>query len=305
MIKKIFLLLLLVSIKIGAQQNNYNALIEYQMPLINPAHAGADSKQYFIINSRNQWSTLDESPKTLSMAYSFASGKNVGLGLSVISDQIFVEKQTTIGIDFSYKLTLNNETNLYLGLKGGLNSFKVNTENLIAYDSSPDPAKTNMSRLNPNVGIGLLFKYKTVWISTALPRLFNAKRNKEIFLNARDRVHFYFASGTTFPLKNNIDIEPRFIYRTAQGIKSVMEGVLWAKYKNKFSIGLGVRTGAVTSFKMKLDMTEMISLSYAYDAYGNLNSIMNQFDAHEIGLKFQLNNNILKNNSEEESIEEE
>jgi type IX secretion system PorP/SprF family membrane protein len=180
--------------------------------------------------------------------------------------------KTQVNIDFSYKLTLNNEATIYLGLKGGLNSFKANTEELVAYNNTPDPAKTNLSRINPNISVGLLFKHKTSWVSAALPRLFNTKRSNEIFINARDRVHFYFAAGTAYPIKENFQLEPRLIYRTVQGIKSTVETALWANYKQRFSFGIGLRTGAATSFKMKLDMSETISLSYVYDTYGNLNS---------------------------------
>ena len=104
--------------------------------------------------------------------------------------------KTQVNIDFSYKLTLNNEATIYLGLKGGLNSFKANTKELVAYNNTPDLAKTNLSRINPNISVGLLFKHKTSWVSAALPRLFNTKRSNEIFINARDRVHFYFAART-------------------------------------------------------------------------------------------------------------
>lgn len=55
---------------------------------------------------------------------------------------------------------------------------------------------------------------------------------------------------------------------------------------------------------MKLDMSETISLSYVYDTYGNLNSILSQFNAHEIGLKFQLNNSKSEINEVEAKNEE-
>ena len=46
------------------------------------------------------------------------------------------------------------------------------------------------------------------------------------------------------------------------------------------------------SYKMKLDLSEMISISYAYDTFGGLNTIMNQLSAHEFGLKIRLREKI-------------
>ena len=45
----------------------------------------------------------------------------------------------------------------------------------------------------------------------------------------------------------------------------------------------------------------MISISYAYDTYGGLNTIMNQLSAHEFGLKIRLREK--SNEGEEEQIE--
>ncbi len=50
-------------------------------------------------------------------------------------------------------------------------------------------------------------------------------------------------------LKKIFQLEPRLIYRTVQGIKSTVEKALWANCKQRFSFGIGLRTGAATSFK--------------------------------------------------------
>ena len=294
--KKLNLILLLFSIHLMAQQDSYLSLIDYQMPVINPAHAGAEG-QLFSINSRNQWGVIDQSPKTLTLVYSVARENNVGLGISVISDEVFIERQTFVSIDFSYKLTLNDDSRIYLGLKGGVNSFRANTTDLISYSPNVDPAKKDMSRLNPNVGVGFLFKKRAFWISASVPRLFNAKRNDEIYLNARDRVHFYLAGGYEFNMNESLKLTPRFIYRTSSGIKSITEGVLWASYKMKFDFGIGVRTANIISYKAKLEINKQLSLSYGYDTYGGKNIVMNQFNAHELGLKIRLNK------KEEEELE--
>jgi len=301
--KKHVIFLLFVSVQLIAQQDTYLALIDYQMPLINPAHAGADG-QAFNFNSRNQWASIDQSPKTISFAYSLARGNNVGLGISVISDEVFIEKQTFLSVDFSYKLTLDNDSNIFLGLKAGLNSFRANTTNLTSYSPTVDPAKRDMSKLNPNVGVGVLYQNNSFWFSAAMPRLFNAKRNDEIYLNARDRVHFYMAMGVPLKVKENLNIEPRFIYRNSSGIKSISEGVIWANYKMKYGFGVGIRTASIISYKTKCDLTEMISISYSYDTYGGLSNVMSQLSAHEFGLIIRVGEKAETESEEEQATAE-
>ena len=128
------------------------------MNLINPAYAGSEGSHVFSLTSRNQWDTIDYSPKTTGFSYSMATNKNVGLGVSVISDKIFIENQTTLTIDFSYKLTLSNESALFLGIKGGGNSYSADPTPLEGFTNIPDPAQKTLSRFNPNMGVGFLLK---------------------------------------------------------------------------------------------------------------------------------------------------
>lgn len=286
---KYIFLLIFIPLLGHAQQEGYLSLSDYQMTLINPAYAGADAAKQFTFISRNQWAAIDDGPKTIAMAYSMARNKNVGLGLSVISDAVFIEKQTLITIDFSYKLKLDNEAHLYLGIKAGINSFQADTTPLIASSTSNDPAKVALSRLNPNFGVGFLYKHKNYWISAAIPKLFNTKRDGEIEIKARNRTHIYLGAGRTILVTPDLALEPVVMYRKTTDMDPIAEGILWGKYRNKFKLGVGIRTAAVVSFKTSVDLNERLSFSYAYDAYGNSQISSTQLNAHELGLRFRLN----------------
>ena len=60
------------------------------------------------------------------MAFSFSSKrkKNVGLGISVVSDKVFVEKQTFAYIDFSYQLDMD-KTKIFLNVNSFISSIKL------------------------------------------------------------------------------------------------------------------------------------------------------------------------------------
>ena len=47
---------------------------------------------------------MEDSPKTVAFTYSSEREKNVGLGISVISDQIFIEKSIFTWVCFSMKI---------------------------------------------------------------------------------------------------------------------------------------------------------------------------------------------------------
>lgn len=290
--KRLHYLVFLFSLLGYSQQDAYFSLSEYQLRFVNPAHVGTEAKQLFSLVSRNQWGRTLKSPKTTAMTYSTALKKNVGLGISVLSDAIFVEKQTLVTADFSYKLQLNNEAEIFLGIKAGINSFQVDTSELISHAEQVDPTQQDLSRLNPNFGVGFLYKKNQFWWSTAMPRLFSSRRSDDIELHARERTHLYVGMGSTYNIKENFYFSPQLFYRTTAGMPSVWEGVVWGAYQQYFKLGFGIRSGRTMSLKTKIRITNELEMAYSYDTFFKHQFSNLQMNTHEIGLLIRLDGTV-------------
>ncbi len=286
--KKLLIIILFFPWTISAQQDAYLSLYQFNMSLINPAYAGAEGRHVISLNSRNQWSNAEDSPKTTALSYSVAGGKNVGLGISIVSDQIFIEKQTIITADFSYRLNMANDAALFLGIKAGGNSYNADPSQLRSYRPELDPVKRPLSRFNPNVGVGFYFQSEHYWFSGAMPRLFNAKRDGDIEIQSRDRIHTYLAAGAMFSLMDKFTLKPNLMYRKTKGIGAVTDLGIKAGYNNTFELGLSTRTGSIFSIQALININENFSLGYAYDTFGDDQLSGLNFKAHEIGIRFKL-----------------
>ena len=285
--KKILNFILLLPLFISAQQDAYLSLYQFNMTLINPAYAGAEGMHVISMNSRNQWSNAEDSPKTTALSYSVAGGKNVGLGISVVSDQIFIEKQTNITADFSYRLTLANDAALFLGIKAGGNSYSADPSQLRSYRPELDPVKKPLSRFNPNMGVGFYYQSSNYWFSGAMPRLFNAKRDGDVEIQSRDRIHTYLAAGAMFSFNETFILKPHLMYRKTKGIGAVTDVGIKAVYSSRFELGLSARTGSIFSLQALVIVNENFSLGYAYDTYGDDQLSGINFKAHEIAMRFK------------------
>ena len=258
------------------------------MLLVNPAFSGAEGKHVISLTSRNQWSDTESSPKTTALSYSVASGKNVGLGISVLSDKIFIENQTTITADFSYRLTLSNDAAIYLGIKAGGNSYSSDSSLLRGYNSEIDPLKNSLSSFNPNLGIGLLYQSTNLWASVSMPRLFNSKRDSnDLVIQSRDRVHIYLAGGVYFSINDKFSLEPNLMFRKTKGINSVTDIGFKVGYLNILETGFSLRTGSIFSSQVILNVNENFSLGYAYDTYSNNQLSGLSLKAHEFAIRFK------------------
>ena len=106
---------------------------------INPAYAGSKDNLSLGLLHREQWIELEDAPVTSTFFGHSPVGKNVGLGLSVVSDKLGPVEENNIYGDFSYTLKLGGDHKLALGLKAGLTLHNVDYLTKIS-PSLPDAA---------------------------------------------------------------------------------------------------------------------------------------------------------------------
>ena len=151
--KVIFLIVFFIMQFIWSQQESYYSLYQYNMNVVNPAFAGAQDGDIATLIDRNQGVGVEGAPRTLALSYSTPRDKNIGLGVSIVSDKVFIEQQTFAYVDFSYKLQVEEKTTVFLGLKVGGNFYKSDALGLKPYSDTPDPNQISISSFNPNIGI--------------------------------------------------------------------------------------------------------------------------------------------------------
>ena len=209
--------MLLALCKVAAQQDPNYTLYVFNMNLINPAYAGANETTNLGLNIRSQWSNVKGAPETQSFIFGTPVGKNTGVGLSIISDKTFIEKQTSVAADFSYRLQLSESLELFLGLKAGFNSYNANTDGLITYGIQQDPNLMNLNgRFNPNFGAGAYLKHEDYFVSLSIPKILTNDRLAQddgIARTGSDRQHIYLAGGYHIPLSENTILKPSVLLR--------------------------------------------------------------------------------------------
>jgi len=296
MFKKISLVFYLMAFLSFGQQESYYSLYRYTMNVINPAYAGAENSNSFSFNSRQQWSSVQDAPSTLAFSYSSARENNVGLGISVVSDKVFVEQQTSANVDFSYRLQTNESTQLFLGIKAGGNFYNADPTKLNSYTFSPDPLKQSISKFNPNIGVGAFLKNELFWISLSLPRLFNVKRDLDIAITAKDRVHSYLGGGVDLSMTPNLYFKPSLMLRKVKGLPLTTDISAIFSWQNRLDFGLSYRTSSALSL-LSLVSVGKFKIGYAYEVPTVSSLSQLNLKVHELVLRIQLDG--LKNDAED------
>ena len=279
--------LVLVPLISFSQQESYYTLYRFNMNVINPAYAGALGKNVFAFTSRRQWSSMQDAPSTLAFSYSSERANNVGLGLSVVSDKVFIEQQTFAYADFSYKLDMES-TQLYLGLKAGGNFYSADPRVLSTYSTSSDPAQQQLSRFNPNVGAGAYLRGELFWASFSIPRLFNVKRESDnLAVTAKDRVHSYLGGGADFAVGSGLLLKPSVLFRKVKGLPVTTDITGMLSWQNQFDLGVSYRTSSAFALLAVVSLGGF-DIGYAYETPTDSSLSQLNLKTHEIVLRINL-----------------
>ncbi len=274
--KKIYtvvvLLMIVISSNLQAQQESLISQYTEQMSLFNPAAVSIGESSKLSILHRRQWQGVADAPTTTSLTYGFYAGKNVGLGLSVITDKVFIEQSTFVGIDYSYRLQLDEQSTLYLGLKGGGNFYSVNTFNLRTYGYVVDPSLNSIANFTPNIGFGAYYTRGNFYLSLGSPRLLSTERateNNGRVASSRDRMHYYSSVGYDFIVNEayNLRLRPSIFARSVIGSPSSVDFNTMLSLDDKFTLGATYRTSTSFAGIVQLAINPNLMLGWTYEVY--------------------------------------
>ena len=100
---------------------------------VNPAYAGSRGVMNMTAIHREQWAGFDGRPRSTTFSlHSPLKYESVGIGLTMVNDQLGPITQRMVYGDFSYSLKFKNgDRKLSFGLKGGVNMISVGTSQLV------------------------------------------------------------------------------------------------------------------------------------------------------------------------------
>nr|WP_315165557.1 type IX secretion system membrane protein PorP/SprF [uncultured Flavobacterium sp.] len=280
--------LFIMSSSLFAQQESTFTFYKYHMNMINPAYAGMGNQTLGTSSIRTQWTGIVDAPKTQAVSFGTTLGHNLGFGVSVVNDRTFVEKQTFVGVDFSYKLQMSETIDLYLGLKAGGNFYNVNTSGLETYAVQSDPALGSISTFNPNLGVGAVLKNNKFFVSLSIPRILNtqnAKNENGYAMVATDRPHVYLSGGYDFDLNPSLVLKPSVLLRYVNGAPASLDLNTMLQIENNFEIGGTYRTDKAYAAMANITLSKRFVFGFAYEmstrpelaSAKNTNEILLQF----------------------------
>lgn len=293
--KKIYIIVfvaLICFVDVSAQQDPHYTQYMYNMNVINPAYAGSKENLAFGLLYRKQWVEIEDAPTTFTFSGSSPIGKNVGLGLSMVSDQIGPVTEQNVYADFSYTLNLGGEHRLAFGLKTGATFHKVSMFDDIAptLPVPTDPAfAENTSNVYFNFGGGLFYYTNKYYVALSVP---NMIRSTYLDYNGveygTETLHYFLTGGYVFDLSANTKFKPSAMLKSALDVTPSLDVSANFLFYDKFEIGGTYRLEDSFGAMVNYAITPNLRIGYAYDhIVSDLN--VTTPSSHELMLLFDLN----------------
>ncbi len=254
----------------------------YTQGLLNPAYVGSRDAVSGLLLYRYQWAGIDGAPKTMAFnIHSPIGKKGLGLGLSVVNDQIGPDNKTSVSIAASYKLKFDNRTNLMFGLQTGIDMQSSNLiseieKNAVTVNEEL-VAQKNENHLGPNVGFGVYYyNEKKFFIGFSTPSILNTGVGKADTTQAStsyetkfdlNQLTTFLYGGYIFDVgaRKEIKIKPTFLWKQTMGAPVNYEVGLNVLLKRVLWLGAAYRSEDAVVLLIDYKISNNFSVGYSYD----------------------------------------
>jgi type IX secretion system PorP/SprF family membrane protein len=285
---------------VAAQQDPAYSQYMFNSLLINPAYAGSRDVLNLSALYRHQWVNIEGAPRTITFAAD-APMFNEKIGLGVIANYDQIGYTTTTGIfgQLAYRLRFSKKGTLSFGASFGAQQYSIDMRNLnykipgqTAADATFD---NNVSKWNPNIGLGLYYATDKAYIGLSAPHVLNNNLNntsfgislKENSGSASQYRHYMLAAGFVSHISSAWIIKPSTLIKAVSGapLQFDINANFW--YYDFIGFGVSYRTTDALVGMIELQLNPEIRIGYAYDYSTNgLNSF--NYGSHEIMLRYEL-----------------
>ena len=272
--KKYILIILLIFTGLelaNAQQDAQYTQYMYNTLAVNPAYAG--SRGVFSIGAlhRSQWIGLDGAPTTQTLNINSPISDRVGLGLSIVNDEIGngTNQDTYFDAVFSYTVPTSEEGKLSFGLKAGGHLLNIDFAKLRNYGAESNLPNVDQ-KFSPNFGAGIYYHTQQFYAGLSVPNFLQTEHfdssgsNSSSFL-AEERMNFYLITGYVFDLNPNLKFKPAALLKAVKGAPLQADFSANFLINDKFSLGAAYRWDAAVSALAGFQISDQLMLGLSYD----------------------------------------
>lgn len=295
--KKLFVVTSLIMMFLGASyaqdQTVFTQTVNLQ-GMLNPAYTGTRDAYSGLVVYRKEFAGFGDGAPEYSgfNLHAPISGTNMGAGLVVINEQFGLHSNLDISAAFAYRVQINRDLNLSLGLQASVNSYSFD---FMGLDNESQSDRTFLAyedaSIKPNAGFGALLYSEKYFVGFSMPEMLyhpsdtvDKKRTSTFDFK---QMHMFLYGGYVFDLQNDFKVKPVALVRQVYGAPLLADIGVYGFYMNDLSLGVLYRWNDAAIVHAEFRVWEQLFVGYSYDhSLTKLAEVSN--GSHEISLRIDL-----------------
>lgn len=264
----------------------------FDLQRINPAYVGSWKSIGFTGSTKIISPHINKSP--FEYAFSFQApleSLNSGIGVNIVNQKTGLENILSLNLDYSYQLSISNQTLLRFGIKGGIRRRGNNLTDYQLYpDDKYDPefAEDHYDYTNYNIGIGFYLSSTRYYLSLSMPEIHNDTLKSNGFRYS-SRKDLFFTGGTIINLSNIVKVRPIFMVQRSLNNNITLYDIStqFILYQ-KVWIGGMMQSDDIVGALAQFIIHKSFRIGYSYNF--NLKSDVRKFQTgiHEVILSYEI-----------------
>ena len=256
---------------------------------VNSAYAGSRGNLSVVGLHRSQWVGIEGAPRTQTLSIEAPIKNRLGLGLSIIKDELGPSEEFYTDANFSYTIPVSENYKLAFGLKAGFRLLSLDFEKGNRVNRGDVTFSQGLNNeFFPTFGLGLFLHSRKQYFGISAPNLLNDKQFADLSnLQAEERFHLFFIGGWVFDLSSNLKFKPAFLVKHVQGTPLSIDTSANFLIQERFTLGVSYRWDDSFSGLAGFNISKNLFISYAYDF---TTTALNQVNSgtHEISVRFDI-----------------
>ncbi|NND63864.1 MAG: type IX secretion system membrane protein PorP/SprF [Flavobacteriaceae bacterium] len=279
----ILVLILLGTFSSNAQQDPQYTQYMYNTQVVNPAYAGTREGLSIGLLGRTQWVNFDGAPKTGTLSVNTPIGAldNMGLGLSIVHDEIGPATESNINVDYAYRINASDNAQVSFGVKAGLDLLDIDFSKLnIPVEGAGDVFDGQIDRkVQPQIGAGVYYYTNKFYAGLSVPNFLTTKHFDESQIDnivndpnsfagettAAERLHYFLIAGYVFDINENLKFKPATLIKVVSGSPLQWDASANFLINEKFTIGASYRWSAALSALAGFQVSDELFIGVGYD----------------------------------------
>lgn len=306
--KKIFFFIIpiCVTFSVKAQQDPQFSQNMFNIISINPAYASSEKDILVSAINRQQWVGFDNAPVTtvfnLSTPFRML-GANHGLGLTINSDKLGFEKNTSIRFSYAYQKKIKDGAlnfGIYLGVQNNALKgewFIPDGDEFTSPQQDLGTGNIDDNNLVFDSGLGIYYQNKNFYIGTSVTHLTEPKITYNESVEISLSRHYYLMAGYNYELTDVWEIIPSIFYKT-DAVISQIDINTNIRYNKKIWGGVSYRVDDAMVALIGVLFNNGIQIGYAYD----ISTSKIAKGSHEFLLAYRFNTKLDNRNQKYKSV---